>query len=219
MDEAIDYRIKSVAKLRELIGEPNAITSKKLLTALDEAAKQFIQRSPFLILGTADADGNQDVSPKGDAPGFVLVENDTTLIIPDRRGNKLLFGLQNIISNPQVGIVFMVPGTGETLRVNGMAELTTEPELIARLVANGQPAVLAIRVTVRECFFHCAKAFIRSQLWRAETWPERSFSSWGKYIGQKIGTTDDAAEKIDRVIQQDYDSVDPSKVSAIKAGQ
>src|ERR1700676_2530954 len=125
MPQASDYRIHSVGQLRDLIGEPNAIVRKKLLTELDRLAIDFINRSPFLVLATADTEGNQDASPKGDHPGFVLVENASTIVIPERKGNKLLFGLQNILANPRVAMVFILPGTGETLRVNGTAELTS----------------------------------------------------------------------------------------------
>jgi PPOX class probable FMN-dependent enzyme len=211
MAQASDYRITSVGQLRELIGEPNAIVHKKLLTELDGLAIDFIKRSPFLVLATTDADGNLDASPKGDHPGFVLVENASTIVIPERKGNKLLFGLQNILANPHVAMVFMLPGTGETLRVNGTAELTTDPELLGKLTARGAPALLATRVTVRECFFHCAKAFIRSQLWRPETWSERVSVSWGTYLGPKIGTGEEFARQVDKAIEQDYNSVDPAK--------
>ncbi len=129
MSNASDHRITSVPQLRSLISEPNAMVRMKVLAELDDLAIDFISRSPFLVLSTADADGNQDASPKGDHPGFVLVENPSTIVIPERKGNKLLFGLQNILANPHVAMVFMLPGTGETLRVNGSAELTTDPEL------------------------------------------------------------------------------------------
>lgn len=211
MAQANDYRITSVDQLRNLIGEPNVLTHKKLLTELDSLAIDFIKRSPFLVLATADADGNQDASPKGDQPGFVLVESPSTIVIPERKGNKLLFGLQNILANPHVAMVFMLPGTGETLRVNGTAELTADPELLGKLTARGAPALLATRVTVRECFFHCAKAFIRSQLWRPETWIERVSISWGTYLGPKIGADEVFARQVDKAIEQDYNSVDPAK--------
>ncbi len=211
MAQASDYRITSVGQLRNLIGEPNAIVHKKLLTELDSLAIDFIKRAPFLVLATADAEGNQDASPKGDHPGFVLVENPSTIVIPERKGNKLLFGLQNILANPHVAMVFMLPGTGETLRVNGAAELTTDPELLGKLTARGAPALLATRVTVRECFFHCAKAFTRSQLWRPETWSERVSISWETYLGPKIGADEDFARQVDKAIEQDYNSADPAK--------
>jgi PPOX class probable FMN-dependent enzyme len=204
MENSGDHRISTVEQLRAILGEPNPMTPKKLLRELDEMARDFIQRSPFLVLGTADAEGNQDVSPKGDGPGFVVVENESTLLIPDRRGNKLLFSLQNILVNPHVGIIFLIPGTDETLRVNGTAELTADPALLERLAARGTPAQLAMRVTVRECFFHCAKAFIRSQLWNAETWPARKQISWGKYLASKVGAGEEVAMKIDQHVQQDY---------------
>ena len=204
MENSGDHRITTVEQLRAILGEPNAMTPKKLLSELDEMAIDFIRRSPFLVLGTADADGNQDASPKGDGPGFVAVENASTLLIPDRRGNKLLFSLQNILVNPHVGIIFMIPGTDETLRVNGSAELTSDPVLLERLSARGTPAQLAMRVTVRECFFHCAKAFIRSQLWNPETWPVRKQISWGKYLASKVGAGEEVATKIDEHVQQDY---------------
>ena len=204
MENYGDHLITTVEQLRAILGEPNPMTPKKLLRELDEMAIDFIRRSPFLVLGTADAEGNQDVSPKGDGPGFVAVENATTLLIPDRKGNKLLFSLQNILVNPHVGIIFMTPGTDETLRVNGTAELTSDPVLLERLSARGTPAQLAMRVTVRECFFHCAKAFLRSQLWNSETWPARTQISWGKYLASKVGAGEDVARKIDERVQQDY---------------
>ena len=204
MENSGDHRISTVEQLRAILGEPNPMTPKKLLRVLDEMSIDFIQRSPFLVLGTADAEGNQDVSPKGDGPGFVVVENENTLLIPDRRGNKLLFSLQNILVNPRVGIIFLIPGTDETLRVNGIAELTADPALLERLSARGTPAQLAMRVTVRECFFHCAKAFIRSQLWNPETWPARKQISWGKYLASKVGAGEEVAMKIDQHVQQDY---------------
>jgi PPOX class probable FMN-dependent enzyme len=206
-----DFRISSVAQLRTLISEPNAMVRAKVFAELDSLAIDFIQRSPFLVLATADAEGNQDASPKGDHPGFVLVENPTTIVIPERKGNKLLFGLQNILANPHVGMVFMLPGTGETFRVNGIAELTTDPALLEKLTARGAPALLAIRVTIRECFFHCAKAFIRSQLWRPESWSERMPISFGNYLGAKIGADQKFAAQVDKAIEDDYNSVDPAK--------
>jgi uncharacterized protein len=204
MADSNGHRIGTVAQLRAIIGEVNPVVQVKLMTALDEHAREFIARSPFLVLATADAAGDLDVSPKGDAPGFVAVEDDATLLIPDRKGNKLIFGLQNILSNPRVGVVFMVPGTGETLRVNGTAELTNDPHILQRLAARGQPALLAIRVSVQECFFHCAKAFIRAQLWKPETWPKGYRISFGTMLAPKVGGDQQVAEAIDQAIAEDY---------------
>src|SRR5271167_560091 len=119
MENPRNNRIETVGQLQALMGEPNPMTPKKLLPALDEAGIEFIRRSPFLVLATADADGNQDASPKGDGPGFVAIEDRNTILIPDRSGNKLLFGLQNILVTGRVGILFIAPPTIETLRVNG----------------------------------------------------------------------------------------------------
>jgi PPOX class probable FMN-dependent enzyme len=210
MENSPDYRVTSVEQLRAIMGEPGKLVPLKLLTTLDDAAIDFIRRSPFLVLATADADGNQDASPKGDGPGFVAIEDRNTILIPDRSGNKLLFGLQNILATGRVGILFIAPPTIETLRVNGSAELVVDPEILERLSARGQPAQLAIRVTVRECFFHCAKAFIRSDLWNHEKWPERIQISFGKYLAEKMGASQDPApqtdfaQQIDAAVEHDY---------------
>jgi len=171
---------------------------------LDEFAVDFLSRSPFLVLATSDADGRLDASPKGDGPGFVLVEDERTLVIPDRPGNKLVYGHQNILVNPRVGLIFLIPGTPETLRVNGSAELTADPALLERLAARGRSAVLAIRVTVEECFFHCAKAFLRSQLWKPETWPERQKISFGRMAAARLGADDKVARAFDAAVEADY---------------
>ena len=202
---AVDsHRISTVDELRTIIGTPSDLVPHKLWTALDETCTDFIQRSPFLLLATSDAEGNMDVSPKGDGPGFVAVEDETTLLIPDRSGNKLIFGLQNILANPHVGLIFLIPGTGETLRVNGTAELTSHPAILDRLSARGKPAVVAIRVRIKEVFYHCAKAFLRAQLWKSDTWPEKKKISFGKILAGKMGADDKMAEQIDQFVEQDY---------------
>ena len=176
----------------------------KLFRGLDETAITFIKQSPFLLLATADAEGTPDVSPKGDEPGFVAVEDDQTLLIPDRKGNKLIFGLQNILMNARVALIFLVPGTEETLRIHGSAELTAAPEIVERLSARGQPALLAIRVRIERCFFHCAKAFKRSRLWRPESWPERLRISFGKLLAPRLGGSEELERTIDRMVEEDY---------------
>jgi|SRR5581483_3633969 len=198
------HRITTVEQLRARIGEPSPIVPQKLWKSLNETAVGFIKQSPFLLLATADADGNMDVSPKGDGPGFVEIENETTLLIPDRSGNKLIFGLQNILSNPHVGLIFLIPGTGETFRVNGRAELTVDPVILERLSARGKPAVVAIRVTIEECFLHCAKAFLRAQLWQPEHWPEKYRISFGKLLVSKIGGDEKTIKQFDEFVENDY---------------
>lgn len=197
-------RIDSVEQLRAIIGEPSPVIPLKVDTTMNEYARAFIARAPFLVLSTSDAAGKQDVSPKGDTPGFVALADDRTLLIPDRKGNKLIFGLQNILANPHVGVLFIIPGVRETFRVNGTAELTADPQILERLSARGQPAVLAIRVTVEECFFHCAKAFIRSQLWQPDSWPAIGPISFGKMFAAKLGADDQVAQQIDALVEDDY---------------
>jgi len=199
------HRIETRERLRERMGHPSEFVAGKVDDFVNDFAREFIAASPFLVLSTASADGRQDASPKGDAPGFVAVEDEKTLIIPDRKGNKLLYGLENILENPHVGVLFLVPGTEETLRVNGCAELTEDPEVLARLAARGQDALLAIRVGVDECFFHCAKAFRRSSLWKPASWsPIRV--SFGAQFASKIGRGADAEliDKVDAGIEQNY---------------
>jgi len=196
------HRIGDVATLRTMLGEPSQIAQAKVWTAIEPAAQAFIARAPFAVMATADADGNVDVSPKGDHPGFVAVEDERTLLVPDRKGNRLVFGLQNILVNPRVGLLFMIPGTNETLRVNGRAELTRDPAVCARLVARGQPALLAIRVAVDECFFHCSKAFVRASLWTPGTWnPHRV--SFGEIFAPRFGGDAAMAQQIDDALAKD----------------
>jgi hypothetical protein len=196
------HRIEDLATLRAHFGEPSPVTQMKVWSTLDPAAAAFIAASPFVLLATADAHGNADVSPKGDAPGFVAVEDDRTLLVPDRKGNKLVFGLQNILANPHVALLFLVPGTNETLRVNGRAELTRDPAVCERLAARGAPALLAIRVAVDECFFHCPKAFLRAALWRPDTWtPHRV--SFGEIFAPKLGGDAALARQIDDALAAD----------------
>jgi len=199
------HAIETVAQLREVIGEPleimDVIKGQDHLGA-DETG--FIERAPFLVLSTASADGQQDASPKGDGPGFVVVEDERTIVIPDRPGNKLAYGLENILQNPQVGLLFLVPGTPETLRINGHAELTRDPVLLQRMAARGKPALLGIRVTVEECFFHCAKAFIRSELWKPDTWQERVRVSFGRMAARKLKADSQLADAIDKAVDEDY---------------
>lgn len=196
--------LTTIEQLRAIIGEEVPVVRAKLFQGLDETAIRFIGHAPFLLLATADRAGRPDVSPKGDEPGFVAVEDGQTLLIPDRKGNKLLFGLQNILANPRVALIFLVPGTEETLRVHGAAKLTADPAILQRLSARGQPALLAIRVRVETCFFHCAKAFKRSRLWQPEAWPEKLRISFGKLLAPKLGGATELERTIDQMVEEDY---------------
>lgn len=196
--------IRTEAELRDVIGAEIPGLAEKNQPRLNQFAIDFIAKSPFLVLSTADAEGRIDASPKGDGPGFVLVEDEGHLVIPDRPGNRLAYGHHNILANPRVGVLFLLPGTPETLRVNGRASLTAEPDLLERLAARGKPAVLAIRVEVEEVFFHCAKAFLRSRLWQPDAWGEPHKVSFGKMYARRKNAPAETAAAVDQAIERDY---------------
>ena len=196
--------IHTEAELRDVIGAEIPGLAEKNQPQLNQFAIDFIARSPFLVLSTADAEGRIDASPKGDGPGFVLVEDEKHLVIPDRLGNRLAYGHHNILANPRVGVLFLLPGTPETLRVNGRASLTAEPDLLERLAARGKPAVLAIRVEVEEVFFHCAKAFLRGRVWKPDTWGEKHEVSFGKMFAAQRKAPPETADAIDAMVEADY---------------
>jgi PPOX class probable FMN-dependent enzyme len=198
------HAISDLEALRRIIGPSIPGLDLKNQDTISDEARAYIERSPFIVLATCDADGRLDASPKGDDPGFCLIEDERTLVIPDRPGNKLVYGLQNILARPRVGVIFMLPGTPETVRVNGTATLTADPELLARLAARGKPAVLAIRVHVEECFHHCANAFIRSKLWKPESWQERMKISFGAMAAKRMKLGGDVAAKFDAAVEDDY---------------
>jgi PPOX class probable FMN-dependent enzyme len=160
--------------LRALLGSPSEVALKKQIPRLDEHCRAFIAHAPFVALATADGAGHCDVSPKGDPAGFVRVIDDTHLVVPDRPGNKRLDGLRNILANPHVALLFLVPERGETLRVNGRACITRDPDLLGTMAVDGKVPSLAIGVEVEEVFLHCAKAFKRSGLWEPARWPDIS---------------------------------------------
>jgi uncharacterized protein len=205
-----EHRIADEASLRSLYPPTHTLALQKSLGMLDPHARAFIRRSPFLTIGTQSSEGRADVSPRGDPPGFVTVLDDRTLAIPDRPGNNRLDTLSNILANPNVGILFMVPGFDDTLRVNGTAQLTTDPKLLQRMAVNDRVPVLAIVVTVSEVFLHCAKAFRRSRLWDPEMRQDRKeMPSLVKMIlDQTAGAPTDPVEmqKIDEGLEADYRS-------------
>ena len=164
--------IGSLAELRAVIGQPAERSVKKETAALDTYARAFIAHSPLLLMATAGVGGRCDVSPKGGAPGFVIVLDDTHLLIPDRPGNRRVDGMQNILQNGHVGLLFLMPGREDTLRVNGRAWIVNDEELLERMTFAGRRPHLGIGVEVEECYFHCAKAFRRSRLWDSREWPD-----------------------------------------------
>ena len=183
--------ITTQRELREYYGEPGDRARRKQLSALDVHCRNIIAASPFLVISSAAADGKADVSPKGDAQGFVAVLDDKTLLIPDRPGNARVDTMQNILDNPHVGLLFMVPGLNETLRVNGRARVVLDEELLAPLQVKGKMPKAGLLVEVDEVFLHCAKALIRSRLWDPETRIERSsLPTMSRMLSDQIGGFD-----------------------------
>jgi PPOX class probable FMN-dependent enzyme len=166
--------VRSREELRAIFGAPGERAVLKERGHLDGHTRDFIARSPFVLLATSDGRGRCDVSPKGDAPGFVLVLDERHLVVPDRPGNNRIDGLTNIVENPHIGMIFLIPGREDTLRVNGRACIVRDEEILARLEVQGKRPRVAIGVEVDECFLHCAKAFKRSGLWEHERWPDVS---------------------------------------------
>jgi uncharacterized protein len=160
--------IQNEAELREILGYPGKAAKNKVITEIDEICHAFIEKSPFVLLGSMDADGNMDVSPKGDPAGFVQVMDNKTLLIPDRLGNSRGDTLSNILQNPDVGMLFLVPGRSDTLRVNGTAQIVRDDDVRERFTMQGKVPIFVIAVTVKEAFFHCTKCVMRSGLWSSE---------------------------------------------------
>ena len=190
-------------ELRDCYPQPLERSLRKSLTTLDVHMRRFISLSPFLCLGTS-GDGGGDVTPRGDAPGFVHVLDDRTLLIPDWPGNNRLDSLTNVVANPNVGLLFFIPGVNETLRVNGAADVTMEPSLLQRWTVDGKHPRSAMRVTVREAYLHCAKALIRSKLWGDEYRIERAeLPSYAQMLKDQ-GVTTQSVEELQAAIDESY---------------
>jgi len=186
--------ICSLADLRERYKQPSEVALKKELGRIDRHARDFIGRAPFVVVATADAEGWPDASPRGDGPGFVSVVDEQRLHLPDRPGNNRLDSFQNLIANPRVGLLFLVPGRLETLRVNGTARLLTEPALLERHAMQGKPARAVVEVTARSVYFQCGKAVIRAALWQMDKWPAlEGLAPFAQALADQIQGLDGAA--------------------------
>ena len=189
--------------LRAHYGAVSPLAERKVLPRLDRHARAFIGLSPFLGRASADAEGGMDASPRGDAPGFVLVLDDTTLLLPDRPGNNRVDSYGNVLAHPGVGLIFLVPGIDETLRVNGRARVVTDTTLLAPAEAQGKLPRTGLLIAVDEVFFHCAKALKRAKLWDATRHVERrSFPTLGRIIADQTGACD--ADAADARIEESY---------------
>ena len=195
--------IEDIAEIRSIYGEPMERAVKKQLPRLEKHSRAFIARSPFLVMATTDPNGRCDASPKGDAPGFVQVVDDETLLIPDRLGNNRVDTIGNLLERPGVGLIFFVPGLNETLRVNGRARITTDPALLEPLAVNGKVPRSGILVAAEEIYFHCGKALIRSDLWNPEKQlPKSEFPSLGRILADQIGGM--SVEEAERTTAESY---------------
>ena len=165
-------QIRSPEELAELIGAPSELSLRKELKTLDIHMRRFIAQSPFAVISTHSASGRCDASPRGDAPGFVHVIDDRTLLIPDRFGNRRVDSYRNILETGRIGLLFLVPGFGETLRVNGRAGIIRDEAWLTPLTAQGKRPLVAVAVEIEECFLQCAKALLRSNMWKPQEWPD-----------------------------------------------
>ena len=193
---------RTAEDLCERFGPPEDLAVKHKLPYLDEAAVRFIAQCPFVIVATADAQGRCDASPKGDPPGFLHIADERTLYLPDRSGNKMFQSMTNIMQNPHVGMILIIPGEEWTMRINGQARVVDDPLLLERLSARGRPAQLAIEIKVEECFFHCPRSFKRAQVWNAERFQKYQGDAWGKIFAQRTNLASDKAEELDKGIEE-----------------
>jgi PPOX class probable FMN-dependent enzyme len=195
--------ITSEAELRELLGPPMPRAVTKERVRLHDRDRDWLAASPFCLIATAGADGSCDVSPKGDPPGFTLVLDDATLAIPERPGNRRADGFRNVLANPHVGLIYVVPGRTDTLRINGRARLVREAPFFDRMVVKGHRPKLALVVEIEQIFFHCSKAFMRSALWKPETWRPEVLPSHATLV-KSVQDTAETLEELERWYGPDY---------------
>lgn len=194
--------IDTADALRATYDAPGEAARKKLMSKLDKHARAFIALSPFLVIASRGP-GGADCSPRGDAPGFVQVIDDHKLLIPYRRGNNLLDTLGNVVEDPEVGLLFMVPGVSETLRANGTARIVTDPAALEPLAVRGQVPASGMEVTIRQVYFHCGRSLIRAKLWDPDSRIEKgSFPSLGRIIADQVAGID--AEAADKRLEEAY---------------
>jgi uncharacterized protein len=193
--------------LRTTLGEPSELVQSKIADRLNDLTRQFVERSPFLCLATSAADGSCDVSPRGDPPGFVRVLDERTLLLPDRPGNRLADSFRNVLENPHVALLFLIPGISDTFRVNGRARIVDDPELLERCAVEGKVPTLGLLIDVDEAYTHCPKAFLRAKLWDPEGYVDRSeLPSAGaimKAVGADVEQEQYDAERAERYARRE----------------
>jgi PPOX class probable FMN-dependent enzyme len=188
--------VTTVDALRAIVGYPLPATANKVKDRLSEAQQDWLRHSPLGFVATMDGDGRVDVSPKGDPPGFVQIIDDTTIAIPERPGNRRVDGYLNVLQRPRVGTVFLIPGRGDTLRINGTARIMADAPYFDAMAVGGKRPILALEIDVDEVFFHCAKAFLRSDAWKPETWDPTAVPSVARLAKAiKPDTSDEQLEE------------------------
>jgi PPOX class probable FMN-dependent enzyme len=196
--------IRDEASLREVIGAPTELVRGKIADRLNELTRQFVERSPFVCVATARPDGGLDVSPRGDPAGFVRILDERTLLLPERPGNRLADTLTNLLADPRVALLFLIPGVGDTFRVNGRATIVDDAELLAPSAVDGRAPRLGILVAVEEAYTQCSKAVIRSDLWNPERHVDRSELPSSGEILRSLGDDEFDAERYDRERAERY---------------
>lgn len=171
MTDPFEEVVTTPGRLRQIVSYPSQAIADKVIDHIDDVCRRFIAASPFAVIATRGADGLIDVSPKGDPAGFVAVLDEKTLAIPDRPGNKHVDSFENILMNPEIGMIFLVPGYGYTLRISGTGSIVRDGKLQERLAVDGKPPHLVLIMTVRQAFMRCAKCIARSKLWQSAEWP------------------------------------------------
>lgn len=202
---SFEHQIASEEELRELLGHPSTLVRNKVIDHLDHHCCEFIRLSPYAVLSTCNSDGRCDASPRGDAPGFVRVLDERRLVIPERPGNRRMDSLLNILSNPHVGIIFMIPGLEETLRVNGSACVIRDEFILSEMDVNGRRPLVGIGIEVEECYIHCAKALKRSRLWQSDSWPSPSeLPNPAKILAEHAAIPDLTPAKVGETLRDSY---------------
>lgn len=196
--------ITDEAALREAIGSPTPLVESKITDRLNDLTRQFIERSPFVCVATGRPDGGLDVSPRGDPAGFVRILDERTLLLPDRPGNKLADTLTNLLEDDRIALLFLIPGVGDSFRVNGRASIVQDEELLADSAVDGKPPKLAIVVAIAEAYTQCSKALIRSDLWNPEHHIDRSELPSSGEIMRAVADPEFDAEKYDRERAERY---------------
>ncbi|OEV03182.1 pyridoxamine 5'-phosphate oxidase family protein [Streptomyces oceani] len=200
-DDMVD--VTSEVELRELVGEPGQHVLHKTRAALHPLDREWLAHSPFCLIATSAPDGSCDVSPKGDPPGFVKALDDHTLAIPDRPGNKRIDSLRNILANPHVGLLFLLPGRGDTLRINGRARIVREAPFLDEMTVRRHRPKLALVVHIEEIYHHCAKAFLRSALWKPEQWQPGALPNRAR-MAKALDRPDDSLEFLEEYYGPKY---------------